>query len=43
MKEADGRDSKIFGAVNIPFEQLIRNSGNGDLDDFRLVTIYTYS
>jgi rhodanese-related sulfurtransferase len=29
VKEADGGDSKIFGAVNIPFEQLVRNSRNG--------------
>jgi rhodanese-related sulfurtransferase len=43
VKEADGEESKIFGTVNIPFEQLVRNSRNGDLDDFRLVTIYTYS
>jgi rhodanese-related sulfurtransferase len=43
VKEADGGDSKIFGAVNIPLEQLVKNSRNGDLDDFRLVTIYTYS
>ncbi len=43
VKEADGGDSKIFGAVNIPFERLVRNSRNGDLDDLRLITIYTYS
>jgi rhodanese-related sulfurtransferase len=43
VKQADGDDSKIFGAGNIPFEQLERNSRNGDLDDFGLVTIYTYS
>ncbi len=43
VKETDGGDSKIFGASNIPIGQLIRDSRNGDLDDLRQITIYTYS
>jgi rhodanese-related sulfurtransferase len=43
VKEPDGGDSKIFGAANIPFGRLIRDARNGDLDDLRQITIYTYS
>jgi rhodanese-related sulfurtransferase len=43
LTEADGGDSKIFGAVNIPLGQLIKTSRNGDLDDLKQITIYTYS
>ena len=42
-READGGDSKIFGAVNIPLNQLIRDSKNGDLDRLRQVPVYLYS
>jgi rhodanese-related sulfurtransferase len=43
VKETNGGNSKIFGASNIPLGQLIRDSRNGDLDDLRQITIYTYS
>ena len=42
-READGGDSKIFVAVNIPLTQLIRDSKNGDLDRLRQVPVYLYS
>jgi rhodanese-related sulfurtransferase len=42
-QEVDGGDSKIFGAVNIPFAKLIRDSKNGDLDRLRQVPVYLYS
>ncbi len=42
-READGGDSKIFGAVNMPLSQLIRDSKNGDLDRLRQVPVYLYS
>ena len=42
-READGGDSKIFGAVNMPLAQLIRDSKNGDLDRLRQVPVYLYS
>lgn len=42
-QEADGGNSKIFGAVNIPFARLIRESKNGDLDRLRQVPVYLYS
>ena len=42
-QEADGGNNKIFGAVNIPFARLIRDSKNGDLDRLRQVPVYLYS
>lgn len=42
-QEFDGGDSKIFGAVNIPLTQLIKDSRNGDLDRLRQVPLYLYS
>jgi len=42
-QEADGGNSNIFGAVNIPFTKLIRDSKNGDLDRLRQVPVYLYS
>ena len=42
-READGGDSKIFGAVNIPLTQLIRDSKNGNLDRLRQIPVYLYS
>jgi rhodanese-related sulfurtransferase len=43
VKGIDVKDSKIFGASNIPIGRLLRDSRNGDLDDLRQITIYTYS
>jgi rhodanese-related sulfurtransferase len=41
--QADGKNSKIFGAINIPLKGLIRDSKNGDLNRFRQVPLYVYS
>jgi rhodanese-related sulfurtransferase len=43
VKGIDVKESKIFGASNIPIGRLLRDSRNGDLDDLRQITIYTYS